>query len=345
MTPLELCVQAIVDEGAPKPDLSGVPWDQRWPLLEEHGITSLLYPLVRDIPGVPDDLRARFRRASEDASVHCALAVQALLNLRDEVTKTGRIVILKGLALNDLIYAEPFIRSMSDVDLLLPDGNLAAVQTALAQAGFIQYREYPSNWRNGLLCFDLHEDLRDASRIPARIATATDLDIQASVRVPGYWVLSPRLLMEHIAFHAIKHNLSQAKWWVDLLLCDKKMARESNGEGPSNFSYAGAALGYLQERGFKTASRLQKPKGIRKRALYYVFGHGDQPGMGELALALSGPTWQSTIAYIQASLLPREKILKEMYGQWPYVVLVLIRIGVLAGYAFRFIARAIFRQK
>jgi hypothetical protein len=234
---------------------------------------------------------------------------------------------------------------MSDVDLLLPDGNLSAVQTALAQAGFIQYREYPSNWRNGLLCFDLHEDLRDASRIPARNANAMEIDIKESARLPGYWVLSPRLLMDHVAFHAIKHNLSQAKWWVDLLLCDKKMAEESTMTGSSNNSYADASLGYLHERGFKTAGPVRKLKGIRKRALYSVFRRSDQPGMGEFALALSGPTWRSTIIYIKASLLPHKKILQEMYGHWPYAVLVLIRISVLAGYAFRFAAGAIVRRK
>jgi hypothetical protein len=347
LTPLDLCIQTVVRglSSVNHEPLASLPWHEWWPAIEEHGIASLLYPLLKQIQSIPGDILEQSRRACEDAAIHIDFAAQVLADLRSDLTGKGRVVILKGMALAELVYREPFIRSMGDVDLLLPDGTMESVTKTLARAGFEQYRGYPTNWRKGGLCFDLHEDIRDASRIPERDRGAPAIDVIESTHFPGYHLLAPQSMAAHIAFHAVKHNMGRAVWWVDLLLCEKKgFIRKDDGK---DFAAAveGITLGYLADRNLETSAVSLKSKNLRGRMLFRLFRDGDKPGLGELSLALSFSRWTQTIGYLQSSIIPQRKVLEEMYGKRPFPVLIAIRVSVMIGYLARFLWRLIIIKK
>jgi len=119
-------------------------------LAREHRVSGLLARTLDRggvLPGVPRDLAARLRgdllddrmgRARLDAAGAAALEA-----LRDAGLSP---VLLKGAALGVLVYPEPWLRPMSDVDLLLPRDALGRALEALGDAGFrlppAEHREF-----------------------------------------------------------------------------------------------------------------------------------------------------------------------------------------------------------
>lgn len=110
---------------------------------EFHGVTPLLAPLVaaRDdagrAPSVPDDVRrvfavlaARHRRA--------ALARERCIDrLLAAFSRAGvEVVLLKGAALAHLLYGDPALRAMLDVDVLVDPRDGARAASVAQELGF-----------------------------------------------------------------------------------------------------------------------------------------------------------------------------------------------------------------
>jgi hypothetical protein len=105
---------------------------------EAHGLAPLLYTHLK-AAGVPPPLAVRRELQGLYLRHRHANQVRTRI-LRDVLTAYGaagiQALVLKGAALSHLVYPEPGLRPMSDLDILVPASDLWRAQRLLADLGF-----------------------------------------------------------------------------------------------------------------------------------------------------------------------------------------------------------------
>jgi hypothetical protein len=202
------------------PSLSARAWSA---LIEEafrHRVAQLLYARLRDRPDdVPAPALARLR------DFYARSALRTALNLRELGTVSGlladrgiEMVALKGACLALEVYAEPALRPMADLDVLVRHSQLRAAERALLDAGWrsapradaaereTTYHHLAPLERAGGATVEVHWTIERPSS-PFRI----DIDglwrrAQPSRGAPGVLVPAAEDLLLHLALHLAYHH-------------------------------------------------------------------------------------------------------------------------------------------
>jgi hypothetical protein len=309
------------------------------PFISELGSNLLLpffYTYAQNHHHLPDSAVLAAKKYYEDALIIKDYSLAILKEIQADLSRIGRIVTLKGIALSEHIYCEPAVRPMGDIDIYLPDGAINEVTAVFNKNGFSRIGSYENVLSNGKIHIDLHEDLWNARRIPSRrdIVSGVPETFVPSSLIPGFFIPSPELLAVHTAFHSIKHNFSRLIWALDLHLLYKAGYFTTITE-LKNYPFALYALEWLATQGlidiqFIPSTSLSR---IKRSLLNTVSSMRYKTGFGEIALALFCPSPLATIRYLTISLFPPQNILKEMYGHRPYLWLLLRRFFELLRHA------------
>jgi hypothetical protein len=298
-----------------------------------QGLAPALYLLNRSSRILPDPIAKLAQEAYRDGLLFKDLCLCKLMEMSAALAACGRVVIIKGLALCEKIYAEPAVRPMTDVDLYFPDGSIADVRSILMHYGFAPYGYYANEFFLESLHVDIHEDLWGIRRNPLRCHLVSGIaeTFVPSTLVPGFFIPSPQLLAAHAAFHSLKHGLSRKIWLMDLYRLHRAGYFDTYANNAPRFvSYV---LDYLDRLGLaeETGSPRSKTRQMRFQLISMVLAGGTTHPVGELALSLLCPSPLQTFAYLKTSLVPRKQILREMYGNDSYFRLLARRLAELAG--------------
>lgn len=120
------------------PSLSAQAWSG---IVEEafrHRVAQLLYARLRDRPDlVPPQGLARLRDFFARSALRTALNLRELATVSGLLTERGiDVVALKGACLALDVYADPALRPMADLDVLVRHSQLRAAERALLDAGW-----------------------------------------------------------------------------------------------------------------------------------------------------------------------------------------------------------------
>lgn len=326
------CLRKIAVDNDPH---LGLPDDTDWETFcrdaVREGVASILYPFLRCQGGVPSDTLEKLQTDYENALLYKDFSVAWLGEVQSALCKHGRVVLLQGLALWDHVYREPLARTMSDIDLLLPDGNLTSVRECLVREGFEQYLNYDNTLVRDGFYVDLHTDPWGCDRIPLRRLVAPGLTLQFvhSKLAPGFHTLAPHLLPVHAAFHGLKHGFARRVWSFDLLLMRHNGLWHEEADMAAGDTLLGIAREHLVIAGLLDKQSHASAEAGQKRHVFLVrsvLRSRGRSGMGEVALALACRTWTDTVRYFLASLLPSSRVMSRMYGDRPYLFLLIARI-------------------
>jgi hypothetical protein len=211
-----------------------LPDSMPWPdfLAEAHRlrVAPLVYAGLRTAEGgaVPHVVLDVLRRATLAVGARAARLEQAAGSVIATASEGGiPVLVLKGLALQTLVYPAGIVRSMDDVDLLVSPTDCPRLGRLLRS------RAYRNDLRGEEDFFapdlshsmDLHTDLVNTTRLPARGALwAEPFQAIWERRQPfalggaTAWTLGPADTVQHLAVHAVHHHGMQgAQWMVDLL--------------------------------------------------------------------------------------------------------------------------------
>ncbi len=286
------------------------PRSERWEAIEQaalqHGLAPLLHQRLRasttDHPGPPVAVRERLR----DVYVHSVLRAAATRDALHEVLRALRaaeieVVVLKGAALAEHVYADPGLRPMRDVDLLVPRAELERTREVLTSLGYAAAHEshpeghhhLPAFVRPGALPIEVHWTL-------ARPGLAADAGDHAwgsarAVEVAGVAArtLAPEALLHHLCVHVAHGH----RFWVPLLhlhdlaavirhhpeLDWDRLAAIARAHGSTRFVYAALALA---QRAFPSLL----PASAAARIAALPHGVGDGAVVDAVWEALMGPT-------------------------------------------------------
>ena len=146
---LSLCAQrpgsASVAERLPSA-LSAVPsFDELAIAAEHHGLEPLVLAHVeRTGLEIPDDLRARLSARRTQHAHAAAVRTRVIEDVSHAMAQAGvPFLVLKGAALAHLVYDDPRLRPMRDVDLLVRKADTGRALDVLTRCGFRPAARYP----------------------------------------------------------------------------------------------------------------------------------------------------------------------------------------------------------
>ncbi len=329
------------DQSFDKSQVNGIDWQKVCIHAVNEGTASLYYPKfdhVKDI--IPESIIRFFRKHYENALIYKDISIQILNELQPALSNTGRVVLIQGLALTETIYQEPRCRSMGDIDLFLPDGNIDAVRRIFLEYGFKQFRDYKNVLEYKQIMIDLHEGLWGTDRFSQReyIIPEKNVTTIPSKLIQGFFVLCPEHLALHCAFHGVKHTFYKKIWLLDLLMLYNAGSFTSEADNRQEYVLKCLVFEYLVNRGIL-------PSGVYNNTNYHlspftkrilkVASQLDRPGAGQVALAFLCPSLGKCMDYLGAIVMPPKQVLQQMYGKLSYPELAGNRIWDIIKYAGR----------
>lgn len=184
------------------------------------GLNSLLYRnLVKENSGiaVPQEVVKQLKRAYAMQCLRNTHLRSALDEILTKLTQADiPVILLKGIFLSEVVYADPGLRPMADLDLLVRRGDLQSTTKILEELGFQPIREseeeievrfqqhMPPYSRNGVVV-EAHWSIANPES-PHRV----DLDglwqrVRPIIGMDGLG-LSPEDLVLHLSMHVAQHN-------------------------------------------------------------------------------------------------------------------------------------------
>jgi hypothetical protein len=187
------------------------------------------------LDGVPSAVREPLAAARRAAAARYLLRRRALRGAVAALHATAiDVIVLKGAAVAELVYPDPSLRSMQDVDLLVPADRLEDAAKCLLGAGLV-YPAAPeevSPWQPSAefrvltagdypVVMEIHGTLHSAACLPGglpelwrRSRPLTAFDIAARS-------LEPHDLVLYLCLHLATHHLFERslQWLLDVRLC------------------------------------------------------------------------------------------------------------------------------
>jgi hypothetical protein len=149
-------VLALLRDLARTPGPDGAPTGprERWDRFQDQqlqhvcqaGLAPLFHRAARaELEQLPTAWRDALRSADLTAQVRHGLAVETALDVIDACRQLDvRVTLLKGISISDQHYPAPHLRPMGDVDMLVPERDHVAVESALRDRGYLPMQNPPS---------------------------------------------------------------------------------------------------------------------------------------------------------------------------------------------------------
>lgn len=117
-------------------DISAVDWTAVLTEGNKHAVTALLYPGMRQLNGVPEDVLARARSAAITATIASEKMLKSQWDIL-ELLEAKRIpcAVLKGTSVS-CFYPHPELRTPGDIDILTGEKGIEQAREYLTAAGF-----------------------------------------------------------------------------------------------------------------------------------------------------------------------------------------------------------------
>jgi len=194
-------------------------WDELIQRAEQNGLAPLVYWHARRIARpIPTKnvltLRALYTRNRHLSEIRFATLANVLQRLE---AQGMRLLVLKGAALANLIYPEPGLRPMGDLDVLVDPRHLDQAVKVLGDLGFTTVAKteglgdkhvvFTANVNGTVVRLELHHRLYSpGSRSKAEASDPPERGLQFSVcGWPGA-TLPPEAFLGHICNHLVGHT-------------------------------------------------------------------------------------------------------------------------------------------
>ena len=214
----------------------GIDWDIVIPHSVSHGIAGLLYlhlsSLSEEIK-IPQAVIQRLQSAYLRAA---ASGMQQLAHFRVVAEAFGEagieLITLKGAALTELLYGDPGLRPLSDIDIIIKESDWSAACEILKNMGYSSPTQRLRPLPPKLTRYDVESHVQLVS--PAGTCLEFQFDLFTMgigmLDMEGVWkrsrnaviagaevhTLGPEDQLLHLLVHANRHGCSQLKWLVDI---------------------------------------------------------------------------------------------------------------------------------
>ena len=216
-------------------------WRVLLTMAQADGVLPLLHSRLEQLgwpASLPPDLKSALQLQYYSAVAQSGLIHAELERVLAALAPVTSVVVLKGAALGPTLYPAAALRPLSDIDLLVPEDDLAAASAALHALGYAdmpeltpginQLVEYHSSFRGGprgSVTVELHWRLVAGAadwRSPSHDWLWQQIEPwQGASAQPPVWQLTPAAHLLYLAAHLVlQHGSNQARliWLYDLHL-------------------------------------------------------------------------------------------------------------------------------
>ena len=204
-----------------------IPWDYLLTTAQWEGVSGLLFSHLKSpllINDVPQKVIKRLENIylATDAQNRASLSKIESLSHRLGDAKL-QVMAIQGLSIVD-IYAEPGLRPLGDVDLMVPPDSKGRFRKVLWEAGYtLPDFRYVDLYTKGGLWIDIHTHILNLDRIKSRkylfpedLTSLWERAVPFSEKYPLFLRPEPVDNFIALAAHALKHSYSRLIWLVDL---------------------------------------------------------------------------------------------------------------------------------
>jgi len=202
-------------------------WDRFIDYAVQGGVAPMVYVRLReDQSNIPAEVMGRLH----GFYVLTAAENMEYLSYAREIfgrckNKEIDVIALRGITFAEVLYPDPALRPISDIDLLVRPEQMSRLMACLLSLGYWNIPGHPHQWTNAKVVLDVHTDLIGGDRISAR-RRSVDINMDAvwaaSVSSPVADVPIKKLAWEDevltCGVHAIKHSCDRILWFVDMAL-------------------------------------------------------------------------------------------------------------------------------
>jgi len=299
-------------------------------------VTPLLYAGLKAVSegGVPPSIMEALRCATLAAGARSARLEQAAGSVVAAAWDAGiPLLVLKGLALQNLAYPAGVVRVMDDVDVLVSPAHRPQLRDLLRRRGYRDDVRGEEDFFAPDLSYsiDVHTHVVNTTRLPARAALWLESFDEIWRRrrpfhlgsVPA-WTLGPQDTLQHLAMHAVHHHGMQGTMWMaDLAAAMRTWPDTLHGvrDAPSGVRRsAWYCLEVLAARGGVSApgscAALQPGRRFPGERRLLALVARDQAGSHiRYALTLAClPRWSDRAAFVRQMIFPSEPVYATAFG-------------------------------
>ncbi|MFQ5581010.1 MAG: nucleotidyltransferase family protein [Mariprofundaceae bacterium] len=309
---------------------------QLWGAAMREGMDQLLWSAMQQQREIAAD--HEFREASEANQYHQAAQFlrrrHACGQVLSALRRTGiPVLCMRGLAVSEPLYGENApLRPQSDIDLLLSEARMLDAKQALWDIGFRPHQSYRNIYFRGDIMLDLHHEPLGMERIrawqyltPLRASDFFKYAEEGELAGEKALLVSPRVHLPYLCFHALKHSFERLIWLYDIALLansidaagqwDEVLAgiREYRLQRPCYYAlaYVGEYLGAsVPER---LLNDIRPDMGFIERRLFARhMNHEVIPYLAERLFARMQPDFSHRLAFWCETIYPRYEVRQQM---------------------------------
>lgn len=243
-------------------------WRYFGTLANNHGVAALVYDNLETtglLSQVPQESAAFLRNAALMSLARNTSNMQMMHDVLEILGHAGiKTVLLKGMALELMVYGNRGLRQMSDADVLVERGRIIEANRSLIRAGFkplpvksvfhkpiLAYlgKHLPSLIKNGF-SVELHHELfsRENHELTIKLFDTSD---ETDFSGKKAWLPRPGILFLYLVKHLYSHEInndSQLRLYTDLVVLLERYGEEILDDKLTGMAEAAGLTRYLATR-------------------------------------------------------------------------------------------------
>ncbi len=210
-----------------------------WSYVLEHAVINRIAPLayahLNSASGpVPEYVLTDLKRSCQQIKIKNALLLDELSRIIPALaSKNIKIMVLKGMALIDMVYRDPALRQMRDIDVLIREKDFEEIRRQLLGLGYNTTAELPNMSGVELVEYSHFFDQIKFKKISGALIDShfrllnmglpqkdesMIWDRAVATNIAGVNVLipSPEDMLLHLCFHTSQHHYSKISHFCDI---------------------------------------------------------------------------------------------------------------------------------
>ncbi len=307
-----------------------------WTMTQAEAIFPLLWSLLTDkqkqlaTPHLIHPINARVFIADALRMRNATARVLRAFNAADIP-----VICMRGVAVSETLYPQPWLRPHTDIDILFEEKHLLmAKQIVGNQLHFRPLSAYPMLFKQGDIPLDLHIEPIGAERIRAwkHITPLQTQDFftyakKGELAGEEAWIVQPRVMLPYLCFHALKHSFERLIWLYDIALLATQVNAQNKWDevlqGIADYKLERPcyyALAYVQTHmntpvPAHVLDAIRPNMGLIESRLFKRFmKHEIIPYLAERLFSRMLPDNATRIAFWKETIYPREEVRAQIAG-------------------------------
>lgn len=215
-------------------------WSSIMEMADFHGITPLMYWRLEQNPDnatnslIPQEIRKHLSKAYYQNLVRNKILFHELKKMLTGLIEQGiKVIVLKGVLFAGILYGNPALRRMSDIDILVKPEDFEKVAAYLVDSGYVrpsdvesvvrESRYHHGQFVKGAVLIEVHFNLAQSRRFKIDIDNIWKRSIPARIDGVDVLRLSNEDIILHFCLHKAYHKFQiPLIWWTDFFEFIKK---------------------------------------------------------------------------------------------------------------------------